>query len=162
MRTRFSLRDWGHLGLAIFVCELAGVLGAIFTTSQIPTWYAVLEKPFFTPPSWVFGPVWTTLYAMMGCALFAGCRYGKPARAATTASYWFYAQLGVNILWSLVFFGLHSLWGGVAVITLLWLLVFITIRQYWRVYAPAGWLMVPYLMWVTYATALTVGVAILN
>lgn len=162
MFKRFSLRDWGHLVLAIFVCELAGVIGALFTTSEIPAWYAFLEKPFFTPPNWLFGPVWTLLYALMGGALFLGCRFGKPARAATTASYWFYVQLGVNILWSIVFFGFHNLWGGVVVIALLWVLVFITMRQYWRVYPLAGWLLLPYLAWISYATALNVGVAFLN
>ena len=161
-KLRVSWSDALHLFLAIVVAELAGVLGSFFTVSEIPNWYAFLDKPSFSPPNWVFAPVWTTLYALMGIALFLSCTYGKPAEKATTASYWFYAQLGVNVLWSLVFFGLHSLWGGVAVIVLLWLLIVQTMRLFYAVKPAAAWLLVPYLAWVSFASVLNISLALLN
>lgn len=106
----FSKLDALHLFLSIVVAQLAGALGALFTTTEINSWYIYLRLPAFAPPNWVFGPVWTFLYLLMGIALFLTCRYGKPAKQATTASYWFYAQLVVNVLWSVVFFGFKDLW----------------------------------------------------
>ncbi len=159
---KFTWSDLWHVLLSIFVCQLAGVIGSFFTFSEIPNWYAFLEKPFFTPPSWLFGPVWTTLYTLMGIALFVSCKYGKPAALSTRASYWFYAQLAVNALWSIVFFGFHSLWGGLVTIVILWLLIFKTIQLFSQVNKTAAWLMIPYIMWVSFATVLNLALAILN
>lgn len=161
-RSRFGTVDAVHVFLAVLVSQLAGVIGSFFTFSEIPNWYAYLDKPFFNPPNWVFGPVWTTLYTLMGVALFLSCRYGKPAQKATTASYWFYAQLVVNTLWSIVFFGFHSLWGGLLVIVTLWLLIAQTMRLFAQVKPVAAWLLVPYLAWVSFATVLNLGIALLN
>lgn len=161
-RSVFGIVDVFHLFLAIVVSQLAGVIGSFFTFSEIPNWYAYLDKPSFNPPNWVFGPVWTILYTLMGVALFLSCRYGKPAQKATTASYWFYAQLVVNTLWSIVFFGFHSLWGGLLVIVTLWLLIAQTMRLFARVKPIAAWLLVPYLAWVSFATVLNLGIALLN
>lgn len=162
MPKKFSLKDGFHLFLAILVSELAGVIGALFTTSEIKNWYVYLDKPFFTPPSWLFGPVWVTLYAMMGVALFLSCRYAKKGKQSDVPSYWFYAQLVVNILWSVVFFGLHSPWGGVVVILTLWLMIIKTMLEFRKVNKWAAWLLVPYLAWVTFASALNIGIAVLN
>jgi benzodiazapine receptor len=158
----FTLTDLWHVLLAIFVSQLAGILGSFFTFSEITNWYAFLEKPFFTPPNWLFGPVWIMLYTLMGIALFLSCRYGKPAAVATRASYWFYAQLIFNALWSIVFFGLHSLWGGFFTIIILWLLIFKTIQMFSLVNKTAAWLLIPYILWVSYATALNLALAWLN
>ncbi len=158
----WKLIDTLHLTLSILTCQLAGIIGTLFTRSEIPNWYAYLDKPFFTPPGWVFGPVWTILYALMGIALFLGCKYETPRKPATVASYWFYAQLAVNVLWSVVFFGFHSVWGGLLTIVILWLLIYKTMRLYWHVNTTAGWLFVPYLAWVSYATLLNLGIALLN
>lgn len=160
--SKFSPKDALHLFLSILVSQLAGIIGSLFTLSEIRNWYVFLDKPFFTPPNWVFGPVWTLLYTLMGIALFLSCKYGKPAKKATIASYWFYAQLGFNTLWSIVFFGLHNLWGGVITIAILWLLIVQTIRTFYTVNKVAAWLLVPYLAWVTFASALNIALAILN
>ena len=160
--SNFTLVDAVHLILAIFVCQLAGIIGALFTTSEIPGWYALLERPAFSPPNWLFGPVWITLYAMMGVAAYLSCKYGKPAKKATIASYWFYTQLVFNTLWSIVFFGLHSLWGGLAVIVVLWFLILKTMLLFWKMNRTAGWLLLPYLAWVSFATILNFSIAVLN
>jgi benzodiazapine receptor len=160
--SNFTLSDAVHLILAIFVSQLAGIIGALFTTSEIPTWYALLERPFFSPPNWLFGPVWTLLYTLMGIAAYLSCKYGKPAKQATIASYWFYAQLVFNTLWSIVFFGLHSLWGAVGMVIILWLLIFKTMTLFRKMNKWAGWLMLPYLAWVTFAALLNISIAILN
>lgn len=158
----FTVLDAVHLILAIFVSQLAGIIGSFFTFSEIENWYVYLDKPFFTPPNWLFGPVWTILYTLMGIGLFLSCRYGKPTSIATHASYWFYAQLVFNTLWSIIFFGLHSLWGGFVTIIILWLLIFKTIQMFSRVNKKAAWLLIPYILWVSYATALNFALAVLN
>lgn len=150
------------LALAVSVSLLAGVIGSFFTISEIPNWYSTLEKPFFTPPNWIFGPVWTTLYIMMGVALFFACRYGKPAKKATTTTYWFYAQLLFNTLWSVIFFGFHALWPGFVVILILWLLLLRTTQLFFTVKNTAGWLLIPYLIWVSFASLLNFSIALLN
>ena len=94
--------------IAIVACELAGIVGSIFTASAIPTWYATLAKPALNPPAWVFGPVWTTLYALMGVAAFLVWRKGWERKEVKTALGIFGIQLALNVLWSIVFFGLHS------------------------------------------------------
>lgn len=158
----FTLVDAVHLILAIFVCQLAGIIGALFTTSEISTWYALLERPVFSPPNWLFGPVWAILYTCMGIALYLSCTYGKPKQKATQASYWFYAQLVFNTLWSIVFFGLHSLWGAVGMVIILWLLIFKTMTLFRKMNRWAGWLMLPYLAWVSFAAILNISIALLN
>jgi len=140
---------------------MAGGIGSLATTPNIPTWYAGLEKAFFTPPNWVFGPVWTVLYVLMGIALYLAIssRTEKDKKLAYTL---FGVQLALNTLWSVVFFGLHQLWLGVVVVVALWLTILATIWQFRRFSTTAAWLMVPYVVWVTYATILTISLASLN
>ncbi len=141
--------DWKPLIAAIAICELAGVIGSIFTFPSIPTWYATLSKPPFSPPSWVFGPVWVALYAMMGAAAYLIYRSKdrKPLRI-------FAAQLALNVLWSAVFFGLHSIAGALAVIAILWLSIAWTAVSFYRVSRNAAYLLVPYLLWTSFAAVL--------
>ncbi|MFH1106666.1 MAG: TspO/MBR family protein [Candidatus Micrarchaeota archaeon] len=153
--------SWLHLAGFILLCELAGIVGAVFTTPNIPTWYAVLAKPAWTPPSWVFGPVWTLLYALMGIAAYMV--YRQPESAARSFGVRaFSVQLALNVLWSAVFFGLQSPGTGFAVIELLWFVIAACTLVFWRVSRPAALLMVPYLAWVTFAAALNYAVWILN
>jgi benzodiazapine receptor len=159
----FSLKaDLVPLAAWVGVCLLAGIIGSIFTVQNIPTWYASLAKPDFTPPNWAFGPVWTTLYVLMGVAAFlvwkkAGFRgEGKKALAA------FGVQLALNAIWSIVFFGLQSPLYGLLAIVPLWLAIAGTAWLFWKIDARAGWLMVPYLAWVTVASALNYYVWLLN
>ncbi len=158
----FSFSAAAQLLAAIFLCQAAGVIGAIFTTAAIPTWYVTLLKPFFSPPNWVFGPVWTLLYTMMGVALFLIWQKRDIDPRVHQALRWFTGQLVLNTLWSIVFFGQKDLWLAVGVILVLWYLIFKSIRQFLPISAWAGWLLAPYLAWVSFATVLNIAIAYLN
>lgn len=145
---------------AILICQLAGLFGSLATFSAIPNWYKFLNKPFFTPPNWVFGPVWTILYAMMGISLFLV--WQKKKRTCEEGLCYFWAQLALNTLWSLIFFGVKNLWFGFVIISLLWLMIVATIIKFRRISRKAALLLVPYLLWVSFATLLNLSVAILN
>lgn len=138
----------------------AGYIGSAFTLDQIGTWYSMLTKPSWTPPSWVFGPVWTTLYVLMGTAAALVWNSRKFGRVA--ACWFFVAHLVVNALWSIVFFGLHELLLSVCIIVLLWLLIAMLIAVFSRYSRLAAWLLVPYILWVSYASTLNVGIYFLN
>ena len=155
-------KDIGKLVGSIVACEAAGGIGAIFTTPAIPTWYAALEKPAFTPPNAVFMPVWLTLYALMGIALYLIWRQGLQTEGVKPAFIIFWVQLVLNILWSALFFGLKSPLVGVIVILLLWLAVLLTIIKFFKVSRIAGGLLIPYIVWLSIASYLNVMVWILN
>jgi len=148
--------------ISIAACEGAGGIGAIFTTRAIPTWYAGLKKPTFTPPNSVFGPVWITLYLLMGIAVFLVWREGLGQEGVTIAFVIFWAQLVLNILWSVIFFRLKSLFGGVVMILLLWIAILINIITFFGVSPLAGGLLIPYIIWVSIAANLNVQVWKLN
>jgi benzodiazapine receptor len=148
--------------ISIAACEGAGGIGAIFTMPAIPTWYAGLKKPAFTPPNSAFGPVWITLYLLMGIAVFLVWREGLGQEGVTIAFAIFWAQLVLNILWSVIFFGLKSLFGGMVMILLLWIAILINIITFFGVSPLAGWLLIPYIIWVTIAANLNVQVWKLN
>jgi len=150
--------NWWKLIASIIICELAGVVGSVFTFSEITTWYTSLQKPFFNPPNWVFGPVWLTLYALIGLSLYIIWIRG----ADRTALKWFSVQLALNALWSIVFFGAHSLLWGLVTIVLLWLAILATIMKFAKISKIAAWLLVPYIIWVTIASMLNFSVWLLN
>jgi len=148
--------------ISLVACQGAGVIGAIFTTPAIPSWYASLKKPTFTPPNSVFGPVWVTLYLLMGVAVFLVWREGLSQEGVTTAFIVFWVQLVLNTLWSVVFFGLKSLFGGIVVILLLWVAILVSIIMFFGVSPIAGGLLIPYIIWVSIAANLNTRVWILN
>lgn len=148
-------------GTGIILAEAAGIIGSAFTFTAIPSWYATLEKPPLTPPNWIFGPVWTTLYALMGIAAVMVWRSRRSAQR-TLALKLFTAQLIVNTLWSIVFFGAQSPKAGLAVIAGLLALIVTTMVTFNKVSRPAAALLIPYLLWVSFATYLTAGIATLN
>jgi tryptophan-rich sensory protein len=148
------LQRWPGALLAFLLCEGVGILASIATQSSVATWYPTLAKPAFTPPSWVFGPVWTLLYALMGIAVWLVGRRGWATRGVQRAIGLFAFQLGLNGLWSFAFFGFQSPSSGFIVIVLLWVTLAATTWQFFRLQRTAGWLLVPYLLWVTYAAAL--------
>jgi tryptophan-rich sensory protein len=153
---------WQRLLLALVPVVAAGALGSIATTPQIPTWYAGLTKPGFTPPNWLFGPVWTVLYGMMAYAAWRilSLPVGTPGRLGALAV--FFAQLALNAAWSWAFFGAQSPAAGLLVIVALVAAIGLTIRAFWPLDRAAAWLLVPYAAWVAYATALNAEVLRLN
>jgi tryptophan-rich sensory protein len=157
-----SWEDIVKLVASIVICEGAGGIGAIFTTPAIPTWYKGLKKPSFTPPNAVFGPVWITLYLLMGLAVFLVWREGFSQAGVTVAFIVFWGQLALNILWSVVFFGFKSLLGGMVVIGLLWMAILASIILFFGVSLVAGGLLIPYIVWVTIAVNLNLQVWRLN
>jgi len=156
------LKKAGGIIVAIVVCELAGIIGSLFTTPSIPGWYAGLVKPSFNPPAWVFAPVWTTLYAMMGLAAWLIYEKGLKRPEVKKALTVFAVQLVLNTLWSIVFFGAHQLLGAVIVIVLLWAMILWTILLFRKISRPAAWLLVPYILWVSFASVLNVTIWVLN
>jgi benzodiazapine receptor len=155
-RSRFP-----ELVVSIFICLLAGVLGAIFTTSAIPTWYAALKKPFFSPPNWLFGPVWTLLYLMMGVSLYLVWISPPKAHKTKTLSL-FGIQLFLNFLWSFLFFGMRSPLLAFAGIIALWVFILLTILSFRKISRTASLLLLPYLFWVTFAAILNFSIVLLN
>ncbi|MDE2188540.1 MAG: tryptophan-rich sensory protein [Patescibacteria group bacterium] len=152
--------------VAIAICELAGVIGSIFTISTIPTWYATLAKPALNPPTWVFGPVWTILYLFMGIAAFLIWNRNsnwKIEHADTRKALWvFLLQLILNTAWSIIFFGLHSpLWAFVDLVAM-WLVILWTMTLFYKISKPAMWLLLPYILWVSFAGYLNYSIVILN
>ena len=148
--------------ISIAVCELAGIIGSIFTTPSIPGWYAGIAKPSFNPPNWIFGPVWTLLYALMGLAAYLVYEKGLKRPEVKKALAVFAAQLLLNTLWSIVFFGAHMILGAAVVIVLLWALILATILLFSRISRAAAYLLVPYVLWVTFATVLNISLYVLN
>jgi tryptophan-rich sensory protein len=146
---------------SVILCQIAGFLGSLFTIPAIPTWYATLKKPFFTPPNWVFSPVWISLFILMGISLFfIWRRQGHPQ--FKKALIFFFVQLILNVLWSLAFFGLRLPLLGFIDIILLWIAILLTILHFLKVSKFAGVLLIPYLLCVGFATLLNLSLWILN
>lgn len=152
------------IALVVFViaCELVGFAGVPFTSSAIPTWYTTLNKPIFSPPNWLFGPVWTLLYFLMGVSFWLIWRKGWKKKKVRDASIFFGAQLFFNLIWSPAFFGLRSPLLGLMVIIPMWILIWLTIKKFETISKTAAWLLVPYLLWVSFATMLNASILILN
>ncbi|MEN9390449.1 MAG: hypothetical protein RLZZ283_549 [Candidatus Parcubacteria bacterium] len=156
-----SLREWGVLVACIAVCQLAGLIGTIFTLDAIPTWYAFLDKPSFSPPNWLFGPVWTALYTLMGVSLYLVWR--TPTSGVRSLGLrWFGVQLVLNALWSILFFGLQNPLYGLVCIILMLASIVVTTRYFNRVSSLAAWLLAPYILWVSFATLLNASIWYLN
>lgn len=154
--------DIVKLFVSIIICQLAGVLGSLATTPAIPVWYASLRKPVFTPPSWLFAPVWIILFFLMGCALFLVWRQGVRISGVKLALVIFAVQLILNVLWSFAFFGLRSPLAGLIVICVLWVMIIATIIVFCRLSTVAGVLLIPYILWVSYAAVLNAAIFAIN
>ncbi len=155
------MRSYFKLIISVLVCLGAGFVGSLFTTPRIDTWYANLQKPSFNPPNWLFGPVWTLLFILMGIALFLVWNKGNNP-GVRAAIFMFAIQLLFNMLWSIVFFGMRSPLGGIFVIIILWILIAITIILFYRNSFAASVLLLPYLLWVSFATILNFAIYLLN
>ena len=151
------------LGLVVFlaVCLAVSALGGLLTASSVDNWYTTLNKPTFNPPNWVFAPVWTTLYVLMAIAGWRIWRSSGPAVRRWPLIV-FGAQLALNLLWSLLFFGLQQI--GLALLDI-WLLLFaisVNTVLFWRIDRLAGWFFVPYVLWVGFASVLNLSLWLLN
>ncbi len=144
----------------IVLSQMAGFIGAGLTATSVQTWYVTLNKPWFTPPNWLFGPMWLTLYTLMGLATFWVSE--KKTKQSTSAVKFFLIHLLVNALWSPVFFGLRQVFLALVIIAVMWVMIVLLIGKYWRIDKKAGLALVPYLMWVSVATALNVAILVLN
>jgi benzodiazapine receptor len=158
-RTGGGARTWGGVAVIVLAVAATAALGGMVTAPAVRTWYPDLPKPSWTPPPWVFGPVWTTLYAMMAAAAaIVWVKGGREGRRALGA---FGAQLALNLAWSALFFGLRSPLLGFLDICLLWVAIGVTVTQFFLVSRTAGWLLVPYWAWVTFAAALNAAIVLM-
>ncbi|MCC7551465.1 MAG: tryptophan-rich sensory protein [Methanobacterium sp.] len=158
----FSIREIPKLIASVFIVFLAGSVGNLVTLPQITTWYVTLAKPSWTPPNDWFGPIWSILYVLIGIALFLVWRQGLNRRDVRFAILIFAVQLVLNILWSLVFFGLQSILGGFIIIFVLWIAILANMIAFYVISKPAGYLFIPYIIWVTIASYLNYSVLMLN
>jgi len=155
------MRDWAVLAGFLVLCFAVAGVGGMWTASSVGPWYQALQKPPFNPPGWVFGPVWTVLYAMMAVAAWLVWRKAGFAGAAVPLAV-FAVQLALNLAWSGLFFGLRQLGWAFADIVLLWFAIAATIAAFACVSAPAAWLIAPYLAWVSFASLLNFRIWTLN
>ncbi len=147
---------------AILICEFVGLLGSVFTISSITTWYAALHKPSFSPPNWLFGPVWTLLYALMGISVYLIWEKGIKKKGVKPALKIFSLQLILNFIWTILFFGLRSPLLGLIAIAVLWIAILATILKFAKLSKNAAIIMVPYILWVSFAAILNLAVWMLN
>jgi translocator protein len=163
-----ELNNFTKLIIAVIIPQVAGAVGSFFTIPSIPSWYAHLTKPTFNPPAWIFAPVWTTLFIFMGVAAFliwsayTKASDGQGKKAVKIALIIFIVQLTLNTLWSIIFFGRHNPGGAFIEIIFLWLAILATIISFSKISKPAAWLLVPYLLWVSFAAFLNFSIWQLN
>ncbi len=152
----------GRLICSVSVCLLTGFLGSFATRDSITTWYGELSRPSFTPPDWTFGVVWPALYVMMGAAAFLAWNAGIDKREVKVALGVFVLQLILNGLWTPIFFGLHLIGLALVEIVMMWVAILSTILLFWRVSRPAALLLLPYILWVSFAVVLNTSLFLLN
>lgn len=156
------MKDFSKLIISIVACELVGLLSTPFTIASIPTWYAGLLKPSFSPPNWIFAPVWTILYLLMGISVYLVWRKGIQNKEIKIAIYYFLTQLFFNFLWSVIFFGLHQPFFAFIDITALLAAIVLTMTKFSKISKAAAYLLVPYLLWVSFAAILNAAIVLLN
>ncbi len=140
------------LVLSLILPQLSGFIGSYFTINAIPTWYAYLNKPAFSPPNWLFGPVWLTLYLMMGIAVYLN--WIKNTKQAKFNVRLFFIHLFFNLIWTPVFFGLKDTLFALYIIIMIWIFIITMIINFRKVNKISSLLLIPYLLWVTFASFL--------
>jgi len=152
-------KPWLLVG-CIALCLAVGLIGSLFTITGVGSWYSHLARPSFSPPNWLFGPVWTLLYILMGISLYLVITAKKKNKQA--AYYIFAVQLVLNLFWSILFFGMEMPLLAFIEILLLWVSILATIILFSRISRPAAWINLPYLCWVSFATLLNLAIYLLN
>lgn len=157
---------FGKLIVSILLPVIVGFAASFFTRPEIQGWYQTIEKPWFRPPNWLFAPVWTSLYLMMGIALFLIWRklvFTPSQSVIKQRALWSFAvQLFFNFWWSVIFFRFHAIGGAFLWILILWILILINIFQFAKLNKTAAWLLVPYIAWVSFASILNGAIWYLN
>ena len=153
--------NYKRLIISILAPQAAGLVGTFFTAGSVTGWYAMLNKPSFNPPNEIFGPVWTILYLFMGVAIYWVWQESE-TQDTRLAQKLFWGQLTVNASWSIVFFGFQNLIGALMLLVGMWLLILATILEFWRIKRLSAYLMIPYLLWVTFAGVLNAAIIFLN
>lgn len=143
-----------RLVISLALPQLAGLIGSAFTISAIPTRYADLEKPGFSPPSWLFGPVWVLLYILMGISIYLIWQKTEENKKAKGAIFLFWFHLIFNASWSIIFFGFQNPGLAFVNIIIIWLLIIILMIKFWKINKWSAYLLIPYLLWVSFAGAL--------
>lgn len=159
---KITIRSYPMLAAAILFCLIVGSLGSLVTVTGPGSWYSALQKPFFAPPNWVFAPVWTTLFILMGIALYLVWQCGTENREVKIALGIFGVQFFLNVIWSFLFFSLRSPLLGFIDIIILWVAIVVTIGAFYRVKKSAAYFLIPYIAWVTLASALNGAVYFMN
>lgn len=154
--------NWTKLVIAVLICEVTGFVSGWLSNSGRDPWFDTIRKPEWNPPGWIFGPVWTTLYLLMGIALYIIWNSNAPKTQKQNALWLFAIQLFLNFWWSMIFFRFHLLGWALVEIIMLWISILLTILAFSKISKTAAWLLVPYIAWVSFATLLTYTIWSLN
>lgn len=152
----------GPFLISLFITLAIGGVASLFTRPEIGGWYRFLHKPSFNPPAWIFGPVWTILYVLIAIAAYRAWMRRNKLEGFGTTCWIYFIQLALNFSWSIVFFGMHLIAAALVVIVLLWICIILNIIRFAKYDRLAGWLLVPYLLWVGFATILNYAIYRLN
>lgn len=155
------MSNWVRFLISLAIPLAAGFVGSVFTNSSVQTWYPTLNKPVFNPPNWLFAPVWTLLFVLMGISFYLVWRNGETSQLKLALVVYF-TQLALNVLWSLLFFGVKSPLLGLIDIFVLWGVIVVNIYLFIKVSRTAGYLLIPYLLWVSFASTLNFAIVLLN
>ncbi|MBL7155079.1 MAG: tryptophan-rich sensory protein [Candidatus Portnoybacteria bacterium] len=154
--------NYKRLIISLALPQLAGLVGSVFTSSAIPTWYAGLQKPSFSPPNWLFGPVWILLYILMGISVYLIWQRVEENKKAKGALWLFWIHLFFNAIWSVIFFGLHNPGLAFINIIIIWLLIIALMVKSWPINKWSAYLLIPYFIWVSFASVLNYFIWYLN
>ena len=157
-----KIDDIIKLIVSISICQIAGIIGSIFTSPSISGWYADLQKPLFNPPNWIFAPVWILLFTLMGISLYLILKENLNDNTVKIGIAIFSFQLILNIGWSFLFFSLQNILYALFEIIILWFAILLTISQFWKINKKSSYLLIPYLLWVTFAAILNFAIWRLN
>ncbi len=156
------MKDIKKLVISILIPLAVGSISSFFTMSSIPTWYNALTKPTLSPPNWVFAPVWTLLYILMGVSLYLIWKKGFGKKQVKTAVYLFSIQLLLNFLWTFIFFGLKNMPFAFIEIVVLWFMILVTIIKFYKISRQSAYQLIPYILWVSFASYLNISIFLLN
>jgi len=154
--------SYKRLIISLVLPQIAGLVGSFFTTSAIPTWYAMLQKPSFSPPNWIFGPTWIILYILMGISVYLIWQRIEENKKAKGVMWLFWIHLFFNAIWSITFFGLQNPGLAFVNIIIIWLLIIILMIKFWKINKWSTYLLIPYFIWVSFASVLNYFIWYLN